>query len=298
MAKQMIWPIKAMTWGGLVDAMEDRSLRDGIDNYVISYPRSGIKWLGNILERYREDCKVVTFPYFQLSHSIYEQPWKTLMCDHNLREIWNYQGFSKDVRGGVVYNLYKDTVGKTAENTTRKNVIITRDPRDVVVSHYYRNIVQRTKGGIDRVVYHDDFGIRSIVEFMNIWAAVSRMNKNYINITYEELWKNPEQELIRIFDHFGVHIHKDALSDAIEESSFKNMHRLELQAMEASQRIDEGIPVELNHDFKAVMIDTSLLHVRKGGVGGYNEELKPETINYINTYLEEHLDGAYGRYLQ
>ena len=287
-----------MTWGDMIETFENKSLRDEVDNYVIAFPRAGIKWLGNILERYREDYKIETFPYFQLSHSIYEQPWQALLGSYDLRTVWNCQGFGKDIQEEVGYNLYKDTVGKNAENTTKKNVIITRDPRDVVVSYYYRNIVQEPKGCIDRVVYNDNFGIRNIVEFMNIWAEVSRMNKNYINITYEELWKNPEQELIRIFDHFDVHIHKDVLSDAIEASSFENMHRLELEAMKASQRVDEGIPVELNHDAKAILVDTSLLHVRKGGVGGYKEELKPETVEYLNKYIEEHLDGAYRRYLQ
>lgn len=43
--------------------------------------------------------------------------------------------------------------------------------------------------------------------------------------------------------------------------------------------------------------DLNSLKTRKGGTGGYKNELPPGTVDFVESYMYEHLDAFYTRYI-
>jgi hypothetical protein len=105
-------------------------------------------------------------------------------------------------------------------------------------------------------------------------------------LRYEDLLADPHQQFSRMIEFLGwPDLGPDALSDAIEFGRFENMHELETRNTYNNPRLippPDGNP----EGFKT----------RRGKIGGYVDYLDDRDIDYLDRYIDEHLDDAYACY--
>lgn len=255
--------------------------------FFVSFPKSGRTWLHLILARIYSDLtgldiklllnaddamlkdKVKPYPYIKFSHG------------------YKNSGISQ----GEVFpeHYYKDT----------KIILMVRDPRDVVVSHYYHEKYhfKSFEGTISEFIrYQYDvnkpdpgkrkarFGILPIINYMNAWQGNFHILEDYFMLTYEDMKKEPLLYLNELCQYLGLPVNNISLHDVIDYCSFKNMRKLE----EASNLEWNGLePSDSQQGFKT----------RKGKAGGFRDELSENDINYIEGLIKEKLDPAYSQYI-
>ena len=188
-----------------------------------------------------------------------------------------------------------------------KTVLLVRDPRDILVSFYYHELF---RNGIESVEFDawrqilgngcgditclDEItiskyvrsplrGIDYIIHFMNYWYDHRDCFNALKIVKYEDLHANTHVALEDILRFFNVPLDKKSISKAVEEASFDNMRKLELD-----DRSDFELPrpQDLN--------DKRTFHVRKGKVSGYLDELEDPDIEYINDRIERNLYSVFG----
>ncbi len=150
---------------------------------------------------------------------------------------------------------------------------ISRNPLDTLVSKYH----YLTKRDEPLRTYPDDvreqlLDIDNYVRFeIDNWITYHKAYLDHfdIHITYEELKTNPENALKNIIESIGQPIDMELIERAIKFSDFDVMKQKAAANNESS-----GMAKGYKGDF-----------VRKGIVGGFEDELSSETINYVKNLL-------------
>lgn len=237
------------------------------DVYLISYPKSGRTWVRVMLGKViceqsgisdKEVLNTYTLtknaggPVVQFNHdgtdAEYARPYHTLQVSRSV-----YQG--------------------------KKIILLTRDPRDLLVSNYY----QATKrdhayqGDLSSFVRSPRHGIKKIIRFYQNWQQVSLADTDLMHLRYEDIHQDPARALQNILDFIGLEIDDDqTIKTAVSFASFEHMKKMEKNKYFDKKSMrpgDEG--------------DEDSYKVRKGKVGGYDEELSQEDLDYIYRILEE-----------
>jgi len=245
------------------------------EGYVLSYPKSGRTWLRTMMgfvvcRRYGLD---VVNP-MEIQHF-----WKMSSDVPNI-------GFTHD----DYPNLKRGTDVETDKSrySRKKVLLLTRDPRDVVVSYYFdaKNRMKVIDCDLTHFVHHEKGSIDALVAFYNAWAANRHVPRGFHWITYEDMHRDPVEVLRSTLEFFGMPRPEEGLlQEAIKFASFENMRKTELSDGFKHERLR---PVDLNNpeSFK----------VRRGKVGGYTEYLSPADIEYIEGYVSERLHPFFDRY--
>ncbi len=163
----------------------------------------------------------------------------------------------------------------------QKVIFLIRDPRDVTVSSYYQKTKRNInfRGSLREYVYEPVGGIKTILEFYNIWARNRHVPRDFLLVTYESLQGDPLGELRRVIDFLGLAgVGDETLEQAVEYCRFENMRRLESSNALGSKRL---APRDVS--------DETTYKTREGRVGGYVDHLEPEEVAYINGLLCDHL---------
>jgi hypothetical protein len=227
---------------------------------VVSFPKSGRTWLRAIL----------TF-YFEARYGLVDPP---LLEFANLHYM--------DRRIPKIYFTHDDdsrarpeALSRDKSHYRRKHVLfLARDPRDVSVSMYFHRAKRSfdLEAPIFEFVNGPSGGLRSTIEFMNIWAEVLEGIDHTQYVAYESMHAEPRKTLCEVLRFFGQQPDPQAVEVAIERASFDNLRAMEERGAFESARLTAR-DAEDSDSFK----------VRRGKVGGY--------ADYFDAEQREELDG-------
>ncbi len=244
----------------IVLKMASRRKMGPCSSVVLSFPKSGRTWLRTILGKYMELEYGVPFT-----------------LELNSEEI------DKELKIGFTH-FFK----RVEEVGDCKKILLLRDPRDVIVSHYHQ-CKKREKifnGSISQFINDWEFGISKTIDFMNeAWGRYAG-REDCIVVSYENMHENAYRELTRIISFLGFRMDEEKLKEAIAFSEFRNM-----QKMERNNSFDNFRLKAMNKG------DIDTYKVRKGKIGGYREELEKRDIEYINEIIKRDLDEDIKKFL-
>lgn len=185
----------------------------------------------------------------------------------------------------------------------KKVIFLARDPRDILVSTYYEKtkrlpayiegekleykfVSERIKpyeGTLSDYLYESVGSYDTILSFYNIWAENSKNIDDFLLVSYENLYGNPQKELRKVLNFIGLlDVSDEVLSEAIEYASFRNMRSMEQNDRLQSMKLR---PAQ-NDDFESYK-------TRSGKVGGFVDYFNEEEIEYLNSKMKETLSDFY-----
>lgn len=242
----------------------------GVDAYFISFPKCGRTWLelmigmalmrasGQPIESARRDLYALAREYDlgPRIHSCHDWSETTLEA----REAVNPQFlFATDLR---------------MKYWGRRVFMLVRDPRDTIVSSYYQ-VTQRAFrplpfDTIDEYVLDPVYGFNRLIQFYRIWDR-NADRTTFAFEHYEGLRASTEEVLRRIIAFLGVPGAAEMqLNDIVEACSFDRFRKLEQAGRE---------------DLRQFGSTPKAMKARKGSIGGYRDELKPETVAILDSKM-------------
>ena len=248
---------------------------------VVSYPKSGRTWLRYLYYFYtlavfgRPELGRKFYSNHPDKKNFFRKLLKAEAVDHRYPVVTFSHGAVNRA------HHYRTMVDDSAQLDGTSVVLLVRDPRDVVVSHYHETRRVGHEPGIRLSCFlrGQRYGIRHVVQFLNIWGAAPRRNQSqWTLIYYEDLVSDPAAVFRQVLGFWGVEqIDEDALAFAVNESSFDN-----LQAREQQRR--GGVA-------------RNELRVRRGGVGGHRDELRWTDQFFLTGVIQRDLNPVFGRYV-
>lgn len=245
-----------------------------VDYLLVSYPKSGRTWF-----RYILSC------YFAESLGFSAAPDLSAMFRFLPNLDWDHKrglpAYGKGPAAAATFPLVavthrRSNVGRAASMPV---IFMLRDPRDVLVSHYYHATRHKHQfsGDITAFIHDPDKGLPAWVKHTNDWAA-ALANRPHAIVSYERLSACPLEETSRVLAFLGQPVDPGRLARAIAAAEINQMRDLEVL---------NGIP---GHTYDRN--DPQALRARRGIVGGYRDELSQRDLDWIDQYCAEHLDMA------
>jgi len=219
--------------------------------YVVSYPKAGRTWLN-----------------LMLGKAVCEQ--FGVAADHILRS----RKFTRSARLSRTVFTHARSLPSYRD---KKILLLVRDPRDVVVSHYFDAGLRRGNfaGTISEFIRDGKYGIQQVVNYYRTWEELGDKAAKFAVLTYVDMRTNPTAALKLTLKFIGVaEPCPDAVARAVAYTSFDNMKR-----MEALDVLRE--PALRPKD----ATDPRTFKVRRGKVGGFRDELSGEDIAYLNEVM-------------
>jgi hypothetical protein len=148
-------------------------------------------------------------------------------------------------------------------------VLVTRDPRDVMVSYYKFETTKRKPrfegNTISQFIRHPKLGIEGWCKHFLSWNK----RAGFI-IKYEDLKAKDEEIFLKLNDFMGVKINREVFLKTVEQSRFENIKKVE----NAKGLAD---PSKVEPEFK---------FMRSGKTGQWKEMFNEDDLNYINQTLQ------------
>ena len=249
--------------------------------YLVSFPKSGVTWLKFMLTQVLiktyglEDSATV-----DLNKLIRQNPQlPNIIWTHDNSHIIDEKGNINDIEKMFIYG------GRLRYGKSRV-ILLVRDPRDVVVSHYFQ-VTKRSEKPLDlpsmnAFIRHKYYGVERIVRFYQIWNRNSWIPQQLLIVRYEDLLENGIATLNKILNFIDVqNVDSAVLKQVYEESQADKMRQLEMQGK-----------VEGMRNFGP---SKNALKVRRAKIGSYKDELSNDDIRYCNRIMKN-LSRAYGYY--
>lgn len=235
------------------------------DALILSVGKSGRTWLRVLLNKYLSLHYDVPFELGDLRKFNKKVP--SLLFSH---ELWLHFSDASWIQQILGKYIVPDTI-----LFDKKVILLSRDPRDVVVSLYYQK-TRRSKRKIscpmNEFIRHKRYGIRTVVNVMNIWHRRLKNHPQCLLIRYEDMKQDALGELVRLLTFLGIeNIHIDSAREAVAFADFDNMKRMELKGEFHS-------PVLMPSDPS----DPDSFKVREGKVGGYIRHFRESDSQYLD----------------
>ncbi len=279
MLRLLRWAVRGQVREKRNYASTDTGLKSGwlSDAFVVSHPKSGRTWLRFMLGRYIADLRGEERSPAEYTSSVFrdarEFPRIAFVHDHS--SCHQEFRFAADELPADK-SFYSDS----------KVLLLTRDPRDVLVS-YYMHCTQRDPifaGSLSEFVRDSMFGIEKIVRFMNLWAGGENAARAFMLLRYEDLMLDAESALRSAVCFLGLPVDEEGIARAVDYSRLENMKKLERTgALSGDVRFGAGSSGSQD-GFK----------VRQGRVGGFREAMSDDDAAYCSQYMSAHLDPRYG----
>jgi len=232
---------------------------------VVSFPKSGRTWLRATLTFYwAERYGLVDPPLLEYANLHY--------LDRRIPKIY----FTHDVEP----NLRPDQLERDKSHYRGKHVLfVSRDPRDVCVSLYFHR--RHRDHDLDEPIFEfasgEAGGLRTTIEFMNIWNEALKRIPHALRISYEAMHSAPEETLARILRFLGEEPDPRAIRVAFERSRFDRLQSLERSGAFASGRLTAG-------DTQ----DADSFKVRRGKVGGFADYFDADEQRRLDEIVRTH----------
>lgn len=229
--------------------------------YLLSFPKCGRTWLNFMLKEAIEKIE-----------SKQGTESTALFIDHDQSAVVYENGKQPDPM-----NLF--TYGNRLRYRGESVLLIVRDPRDVIVSHYH----QVTKRSVNPIPFNNlsefvrdpIYGFERIIRFYQIWAHNMNVPENFLLVRYEDLSSNGIDVLDGVCKFIGLEDFSQAeLAEIYENSRPDRMRKLE---------VSEGKSQKISS--RSFGTDQNSLKVRKAKVGSYKEELSAADIEYCNSKM-------------
>ncbi|MEX0910008.1 MAG: sulfotransferase domain-containing protein [Candidatus Paceibacterota bacterium] len=248
------------------------------DYYILSFPKSGRTWLRLFVARYFS----LLFDYPLDENFRYLIPPK--------REVPRIFFAHSGLRGEIYpkrrkgYMATDEMLEKNIKDLYGKPILfLVRDPRDVVVSHYFsakkrgksEQLRERMKHmELSEFIRDPEFGIEKIISYNNAWLKHKDSFRKFEIVRYEDMKHDPEEAFKNVLHFLGIEsIDENIFREALSYSSFDNMKKIEKNAaLGVIMRPGEAGDPE---SFK----------VRKGKIGGFREYLNRKDIEYVSCEL-------------
>jgi len=238
------------------------------DYVVVSFPKSGRTWLRATLTFYwAERYGLVDPPLLEFAN--------LHRLDRRIPKIY----FTHDVEP----NLRPEELNRDKSRYLRKRVLfVARDPRDVCVSLYFHR--RHRDHDLDQPIF--DFasgergGLRTTIEFMNIWSEALKRMPDALRISYEAMHAAPEETLARVLRFFGEEPDPRAVRAALDRARFDRLQSLERSGAFASGRLTAGDPE-----------DAASFKVRRGKVGGFSDYFDADERRRLDEIVRDHLSS-------
>lgn len=184
------------------------------DRFLVSYPKSGNTWARFLLASLLLEGNEASFGDIdRLIPDIYISNDKILNNAPRPRLLKSHHPYVPNYRR-VVY--------------------ISRDPRDIACSYYHHCLRKGWVGkdtGIDEFV---DLFLHGNVdaygpwgEHVGSWLGAREGDDDFLFIKYEQLMRQPEEELGRMARHLNIPSSESMLSKAVQESAFDRLQAKE-----------------------------------------------------------------------
>lgn len=240
------------------------------DSVIVSYPKSGRTWLR----------ATITF-YFSERFGLDDPPLLEFANLHYLDRRIPKLYFSHDDDP----NARPEALSRDKSSYRDKRVLyLARDPRDVSVSMYFHR--QKRDLDIDTNIFDfvngPDGGLRTTIEFMNIWAEALATIPESLVVSYEAMHADSEKTLADVLRFFGEEPDPSCVRAAVERARFDR-----LKAMEKSGSFESG---------RLTAADTSdddSYKVRRGKVGGYTDYFDEAQQRVLDDLVTKHLSPFY-----
>jgi len=231
-----------------------------IDSYIVSYPKCGRTWLYNILSLYSKKINS--------QNNVNDR--KLIKFNDTLVK------FTHDSSDPSPYPI-KPIKYKNKDLINKKKIILLRDPREVIVSHWYHlNFREKTfKKNISEFINDKYLGIEKIISFYN-FLNLNSLNNSEI-ITYERLVNNTFEEIKKILYFLNLEINENLIKNCISDCSFDKLQKKEMEETK-------------NKDVKTMKF-------RKGLHGNFNDDLSKDDLIKINSKIKDLLNNNFKRIL-
>ncbi len=237
---------------------------------VVSFPKSGRTWLRATLTFYFEERYALEAPpLLEFANLHY--------LDRRIPKIFFTHDVDPDAR--------PEEIERDKSRYRSKHVIfLARDPRDVCVSMYFH----RKKRDLDLDIPIFEFangsrgGLRTMVEFLNIWAEALERIPNAHCLSYEKMHSESEKTLTEALRFLGEDPDPEAVAQAIERAQFDK-----LKAMEKDGAFESGRLTPTDSE------DSESFKVRRGKVGGYADYFDIDQQKQLNDIVEGSLSPYY-----
>jgi hypothetical protein len=234
------------------------------DVFLTSYPRSGNTWMRFLVGNLVHQSEPVTF----------------LNLERLLPDMYIHS--DREMR-----NLPRPRVIKSHEcfdPRYQRIVYIVRDPRDVAVSNYYWEL---KKGSFPDGFPMQEFVPRWIAsqywrrlgnwgDHVTSWLSTRRHHADFVLLRYEDLKRQPAQELAKVATLLRIDPTPERLERAIALSSAERMRELE------SKQGDKWLQTKYTRQDKPF--------VGKASQGGWKSVLPPESVALIESTWSNLMD--------
>ncbi|HWL66680.1 MAG TPA: sulfotransferase domain-containing protein, partial [Actinomycetota bacterium] len=156
------------------------------DTYVVSYPKSGRTWLRVLIAK----AIAVEARHLDDIFDLNKAPASVKRAAPSLRFSHDWSG--RNYRWpGPRYDRY----------SRKKVVFLARDPRDVVVSHFFQLTKRAVAYSVDcpqtmsEFIRNSSWGVERVVHFMNDWYEHKSEPTSFLMVRYEDLQRDPHKEL-------------------------------------------------------------------------------------------------------
>lgn len=244
------------------------------DVVVLSLGKSGRTWLRVMLHQALSRELGIPFDPIRLEPGTSGAP----------RIVYSHELATHLRQGTLGTQLVGKAILPTAIAREKRIVVLARDPRDVVVSSYHHKTERSKKTAIPMAefVRHPRWGIEGLVRVLNRWRVRFAEHPHCHWLRYEDLKRDAGGELARLFAAIEVPVGAASIAGAVEFARFDRMKAAEAAGVHGDARLRPGDPAR-PESFK----------VRRGQVGGYRDELDPDSIAWLDAAVAR-LDPAYG----
>lgn len=198
-----------------------------------------------------------------------------------LGDLGLYPRFTHAGAKGRAHKTADQICGPNPKYRLDQIVFLMRDPLDTLVSHYFGASLKgrHWQGSLKEFIRHPFYGIERIVCFHQGWYDDRTRFRQFRLLKYEDMKKNPCSRLAGLLQYLRIPgIEPEQITLAVRLASFESMKR-----RESSGLLDQKFPDRFRYQDDQ---NPDRMKVRKGIVGGYQEHLDADDIDYCRSVMK------------
>jgi hypothetical protein len=222
------------------------------DLFICSYPKSGTTWLGYLLANL-----IKPDPAEALDLKSFNRYVPDVNLEYTKRGSLHEHDALADPRLFLCH--------AASDARLPKVVYVLRDPRDVMVSywHYQKFLGRQMDQTLADYLRREDHWPCEWDAHVASWLC-PRLHPNLEVVRYEDLHTDAEGSIRRVLDLAGIVCTDERIRAAVEAARFEKMRK-----------------AEERHGVNGRAANSDEKFVRKGRVGGWQEEMGPEALRIL-----------------